>query len=802
MKQISNNLGSLSSLTMVLMLVLSTLSIGTLIESVEVAASIAADPALIAQATSNRNFVGAQEVCQIIINGGTTAALMAAYTASKENQKVCLIEPTDWVGGQLTASGVPAIDWQWMSKINEKVVNSVVTEPGVNGNKAHTLRENNNYQFFDWIKSITEKASCSVSRDCFTPLNALAVIKPAMEALPNLKIYYNTVVKNVTVAASGFKTDPYTQAQFLTKKIITVGGIKRTAMPGVAYNGFDRRLSQDIEDWYTEGSNARFSKMNLVFTGMNGNLPVVIEASDTSDVLVLSGGSYLQGEEMFDGSLETKSDVCGQAFTMDFNVKMNAADVPDNGPGTANIDRSSTEFFNYGTGTWDTNWNYRRIKGSGSAYSASVAADQMSLINWKSIGNNGNDHAYTYLFKKKADTVPQLADWKGGIDTSAIKAAEDQSYNFFYYMKATEPRGNGNRLSLANESMGTGTGLYKMPYLRDIRRTVGIDNYILKTSEMLAQKPTGYRFLDRVATGNYPFDIHPNDSCIYSDDTLGKNFTQGIYAEPYPYYVSFRSLTNKNIENLVVGGKAIAQSFKASAATRLQPGEATTGAAAGAVAAYMSQNNLTTYEIVEPNYTIPLTATTTRPATYRDSIIPVQTLIKKYQSIDWNIDGVKYPADTEYLPDVKTGYYCPNGAIPDVAEGYCVDATNAYGPFSKTMVDVCVNQVKGGPACTDLKTFQAGTNTIAAQRWGKLLTRTLRKGASCPLGLVRDATVKNFCVQEPVVDPVDPTKNIIKQLYGPFTLKEVEACQSRSSAGSKACYTNRYGYDFSKTFLK
>jgi FAD dependent oxidoreductase len=784
MNKLTSFIKKFYALIAVLVVIVSALSFATLFDSIEVMAALTNDPTLAVQ--SNKEFIGVQEQCQVIINGGTTAALMAAFTAAKETQKVCLLEPTDWIGGQLTASGVPAIDWQWMSKINEKKdAAGVVIEAGVNGNLPHRLRENNNFQFYDWIKVFAEKASCSVSRDCFTPLNALAVIKPAMESLPNLKIFYNTVVKTTNTVVSGTRKDPYTGVMFPLKKIKSIGAIQRTPVAGLKYGGYDVRLSSDILDWYTEGSSARFTKMNRIFEGVNGKLPVVIEASDTTDVLILSGGSYLQGEEIFDGSLEAKSDVCGQAFTMDFNVLMNAAEVPDNGPGVANINRSTTPGFNYGTGTWDTNWNYRRIKGTGSAYAASVAPGQMSLINWKSFGNNGNDHAEAYYFKNRVDTLAQLGDWKGGVDANAIKKAEDQSYNFFYFMKDSEPRGNGNRLSLANDSMGTGTGLYKMPYLRDISRTIGIDNYVLKTSEMLAQKPTGYRFMDRIATANYPFDIHPNDNCTYSDDTLGKNFTQGIYAEPYPFYISFRSLTNRNIENLVVGGKAIAQSFKASAATRLQPGEATTGAAAGAVAAYMFNNNVTTYEIVEP-----------ATGSYRTAIAPIQTLIKKYQAIDWTIDTVVYPSATEYLPDIRTGYYCPNGAIPDLAEGYCVDATNAYGPFSNKMVDTCVNVVKGGPACTELKTFTAGDKTIKAQRWGKLLTRQLRKGGVCMDGLSRDTFIPNYCVAEANPAIVGDKK----QVYGPFTINQVNNC-STVLIGGQACFTNRYGYDFTKNML-
>ena len=52
-----------------------------------------------------------KKYCDVIIAGGSTAAFAAALSSAHAGVKTCLIEPTDWVGGQLTASGVPAVDF-------------------------------------------------------------------------------------------------------------------------------------------------------------------------------------------------------------------------------------------------------------------------------------------------------------------------------------------------------------------------------------------------------------------------------------------------------------------------------------------------------------------------------------------------------------------------------------------------------------------------------------------------------------------------------------------------------------------
>ena len=49
--------------------------------------------------------------CDVVVIGGSVAGLSAAVTAAKEGAEVCLLEPTDMLGGQMTANGVPALDF-------------------------------------------------------------------------------------------------------------------------------------------------------------------------------------------------------------------------------------------------------------------------------------------------------------------------------------------------------------------------------------------------------------------------------------------------------------------------------------------------------------------------------------------------------------------------------------------------------------------------------------------------------------------------------------------------------------------
>jgi hypothetical protein len=713
--------------------------------------------------------------CDVVIAGGSLSALFSAIASGTEGSNTCLLEPTDWAGGQLTASGVPAIDWQWMKNINPTVDAAGKPVAGIDGNTPHTLRENNNYMFFDWVTKLAPQGTCTVSRNCFLSTDILEKsIKPAIAATPNLKVFYNTVVKKVITANTGAKKDNYTNTNFDLKKITGIRAIQRTLRPGKEANYYKNRLSDDIINWYSESENDDYSKQIINFKGVGTKDPIVIDASEFGDVMVLADAPYLQGNEKYDGSIETLNDQCGQSATFPFNMKFNTDVVPENGPLESGINKSYGSF-NFGSsGTWDTVWNYRRLVGTTNQWQPSLAPNQISVMNWKSQGNNGNDYAKQYIFKSKADTKAEIANWNGGLNNGVLRGLEDMSYYFYYFMKQSEPRQNKDKFNLDYASMGTNNGLYKMPYLRDIRRSIGIDNYLLKTSEMLASKPTGHRFMDRIATANYPYDIHPMDNCKYSEDDIGSNLKEGKTGEPYPFYVSFRSLTNKAITNMLVSGKSMAQSFKASASTRLQPGEATTGTAAGVSASYMSKNNLSSYDVVEP-----------KAEDYRSSITKIQTNIKKYQPLDWNIGGVKYPKDGEYTENIRTGYFCPNGTVVDLAEGWCYDETSVYGPFSAPMVSKCFT-AKRGASCSEAKAYKVGDKNLVTQKWDKLYARQVRGNGECLDGLTRSTEYPEFCL-----DNLTPL-----QVYGPFPISMVDKCAKPGAqgglGGGNTCLNNRF----------
>src|SRR5262245_23272178 len=50
------------------------------------------------------------ENCEVLVAGGGTGGVAAAIAAARRGRRVVLLEETDWLGGQMTAQGVSALD--------------------------------------------------------------------------------------------------------------------------------------------------------------------------------------------------------------------------------------------------------------------------------------------------------------------------------------------------------------------------------------------------------------------------------------------------------------------------------------------------------------------------------------------------------------------------------------------------------------------------------------------------------------------------------------------------------------------
>jgi len=505
----------------------------------------------------------------VVIVGGSTAALAAAVASARSGARTALLEPTDWIGGQITSSGVPAIDEAWHSVNDDKTGELLI-------NVSAVARDPRNMSplFRDMLSKTGNPGKGWVSRYCFEPRRFLQQqLEPLVsECEPKLIVYRDTVIKRAEFDRDG-------------RRLIGVVAVRRTPRAGVADGGYDRLLSQDLVDWYSVHDSQRFTKETLTFRA-----PVFVDATEWGELLALAEADYRIGTDEVTAlsQADPEEKLCGQSTVFGFVQEILQEAMPEN---LAHEEASGLGYGLYENhdDAWQRIWTYRRLRGT----AAVPQAGDLSLQNWgysEKVNNGGNDFPFGYLFKSPAATKQELADWQGGIDRQVIAGAEQRALAWHTWLKekTPEPLVSG-QVHLARHVLGTGHGLSKLPYVRDTRRSVGIDGFMLSIDDLVMKEGRrfGTRFDDRIAIGAYAVDVHPLLGCQYPD-------FNNLERRTLPFYIPLRALTNNTYDNLLVAGKTMAQTFVANSATRLHPIEWSSGIAAGVIAADLARSGQTT----------------------------------------------------------------------------------------------------------------------------------------------------------------------------------------------------------------
>lgn len=113
----------------------------------------------------------------ILITGGGACGIAAAIQAARMEKKVIVVEPTEWLGGMLTAAGVSAIDG------NHNIPTGLWGE----------FRQH----LYDHYGGPSNMATGWVSNTLFEPDVAEAIIKEMVEAEPNIEIIHGFYIDRV-----------------------------------------------------------------------------------------------------------------------------------------------------------------------------------------------------------------------------------------------------------------------------------------------------------------------------------------------------------------------------------------------------------------------------------------------------------------------------------------------------------------------------------------------------------------------------------------------------------------------------
>lgn len=405
--------------------------------------------------------------CDILVVGGGLAGVATAYEGLRAGRTVCLTEITDWLGGQISAQGTSALDesqvqqrLQWFPK----------------GYQALRQRIRDRYD---------TPSNCWVSQICFLPEDghevALAMLQEAAkQGQGTLHWFPNTVIKSLQI-------QPAASAEFIQ----SARAIQHAPAAGAApLNTFP--LSQTLAEAYREQDSARFQKTILRLTPPATGRWIVVEATETGELLALADLPYRLGIDPRSvrnpsASEPVSNPYCPQGFTYTFAMEATATPLahrmPPFYPHYAPYYSFELPRFNL-----PLVFTYRRIKSvDPSADDRTINPGDISMQNW----TWGNDYRPGTALDNLIYTRDQLVasgqlepgGWQGGLRLQSLEAAEELAQAYFYWLVAgttdsqlgpgaKQPYPRLRYLQGLGSPMGTVHGLSKYPYIREGRRLI------------------------------------------------------------------------------------------------------------------------------------------------------------------------------------------------------------------------------------------------------------------------------------------------------------------------------------------
>jgi hypothetical protein len=494
----------------------------------------------------------------VLIIGGGTGGVAAALAALRMGKQVIMTEETDWIGGQLTAQAVPPDE------------NPYIETTGCTLSYrrfAEGVRDyyRNNYPLTQEAREIVHfnPGKGNVSRLCHEPRVALAVIEGMLAPYRSGgKLDILLCHRAISAEADG------DSVRAVTVENLETGDQTVLRAPYIldATEMGDLLELANVE--YIIGSESQAQ------TGEPHALTGDPQPVDQQAVTWCFAMDYLPGE---DHTIEKPRDYdFWRGYQADFwpGPQLGWHDV---NPITLEK-RYRAVFDSDGNTDFSRNhdfWHYRRIFYKG-YYPPGMFASDITLVNW-----------------------PQIDYWLGPLigvseeeKAKNLDACRQLSYSLMYWMQTEAPRHDGGYgypgLRIRHDVVGTTDGLAKYVYVRESRRIQAEFTVVEQHVGVEARKGhSGAEiFSDSVGVGHYRIDLHPSTGLrTYVD------------ISSYPFQIPLGALIPVRVENLLPACKNLGVTHITNGCYRLHPVEWNIGEAAGALAAYCLDNNLTPRQV-------------------------------------------------------------------------------------------------------------------------------------------------------------------------------------------------------------
>jgi len=409
--------------------------------------------------------------CDILIVGGGIGGMSAAlkfwelantnksnitdYLHLKQMPRIVLTEETDWLGGQMTAQGVSALDENYL------------VETSGASRSYQALRTSIREFYRKQTKNSSDQLNPGnswVTLLAFEPKVALAEInsrlKPAVDA-GMLKILSRN---------KAYKVERQSEKDIGVKSIDFVN--------------LDSNETTAVKAHY------------------------VLDATELGDLLPLAGYKYSTGSDSQRDTGEPHAPAQGdsdnvQDFTYPFILELRRGEFnkiakPDKFEEFTSAGKFSFQGYKMFTTSGDflPFWHYRRLIAAENFQNEHYPND-VAVINWDSNDLRGHN-----IIDQSDETV-----------VNRLALGKLVSLGFLYWLQNDAPRDDGGNgypeLFLRPDLIGTKDGLSKFPYIRESRRVKAIRTIV--EQDIVASFANGSRstnFADSVGIGLYPVDIH------------------------------------------------------------------------------------------------------------------------------------------------------------------------------------------------------------------------------------------------------------------------------------------------------
>lgn len=247
--------------------------------------------------------------CDVVVVGGSLGGVAAASGAMRQGAKTCLIELTPWLGGQISSGGVSAVDESLAMRAKENYSKSWIDFKQLIKQQPVELPAWSNTAADAKVADIN---SCWVGKLCFPPkagtMAAEKLLQSSSTNTPGSRWSTSTAFKGAGFDSTG-------------KQITAIYAVRR--IPRDRNYMPKGRLSQELNSWYSWFDDKDFQKVPLRLQAPANGRMIVIDATDTGELVGWAGIPQRLGSESKTTTGEIYAAVkdnpqCTQAFTYPF----------------------------------------------------------------------------------------------------------------------------------------------------------------------------------------------------------------------------------------------------------------------------------------------------------------------------------------------------------------------------------------------------------------------------------------------------------------------------------------------------